>query len=267
MVESIHMDDQTSKQNNRYDLIDTLRGLEIISMIAFHTCWLLNHFGLGISTEILFGTAFTVWERSICIGFILIAGFSFRFGHRHLRKGLLVFGCGAIITLVTCLFLPQIRIVFGVLTLIGTASLLMIPIDRALEDKVNGSVKFDLAGALISLLLFIADYNINKGYIGFMPGAAIQLPAAMYKGYLMTFLGFMEPGFFSTDYFSLLPWIFVYACGYFLHIPVISWQRTREYIKHGIPGISAIGRHSLPIYMVHPIIIYAVLYLIAQYLL
>ena len=85
----------------RYDLIDTLRGLAIISMIGFHACWIMNYFGILITSETLYGTIFTVWERSICIPFIIIAGFSFSLGHNHLRSGLIVFGWGLIITAVT----------------------------------------------------------------------------------------------------------------------------------------------------------------------
>ncbi len=243
----------------RYDLVDTLRGLAIISMIAFHTCWLINHFGMGISTETLYGTTFMIWERSICIGFITIAGFSFSLGHRHLRSAFVIFITGAVITAVTCLFLPEIRIIFGVLTFIGSATFLMIPLDRLLGKKAEASRAFSLTGLILNMAAFVITYNINKGYIGFMSGLAMELPKGLYKGYLMTFIGFMEPGFFSTDYFSILPWIFIYICGYFLHKIVTGTQPGEKVLSRGLPVIKVMGRHSLPIYVVHPIIIYIVL--------
>ncbi len=249
--------------NKRYDLIDTLRGLAIISMIAFHTCWLMNHFGLGITTDTLFGPVFMAWERSICISFITIAGFSFSLGHRHFRSGLIVFLLGAIITVVTCIFLPQIRIVFGVLTFIGSATLLMIPIDKAIGDKVVRSVRTCIIGFVINLVLFLTTYNINKEYLGFMPYFAVRLPAGLYKGYFMTYLGFMEPGFFSTDYFSLIPWFFIYICGYFLHKIITASRKGVRIISCGIPGIRVLGRHSLPVYVIHPIVIYVLLYFVS----
>jgi len=243
----------------RNDFIDTLRGLAIISMIAFHTCWMLNHFGLAISNEALFGTAFLVWERSICISFIAISGFSFSFGRSHLRSGLIVFGAGLIIMLVTCLFLPDMRIVFGILTFLGSAMLLMIFPDRKLSKISSRNVSVLLF--CVSLFLFVLCYNINKGYLGIYPNMAIILPKSLYKGYLAAYIGFMEPGFASVDYFSILPWIFIYLCGYFLHKIVKDTNAYVQTAKLRIPGINVLGRHSLAIYLIHPIILYVGLYL------
>ena len=248
----------------RYDLIDTLRGLAVISMIFYHACWIMNHFGIAVSTEALYGPMFTAWERSICISFILLAGFSFPFGRHHVRTGLMLFGIGAAITAVTCLFLPEIRIVFGILTFIGVATLLMIPIDKFV---VRARVKFrwlDKAGFFLSFLLFLLFYNINRGYLGFAPGLCIMLPKAWYKGYFMTFLGFLEKGFFSTDYFSLLPWIFLYLCGYFLNRLIIGTRFADSVLTRGIPGVKVMGRHSLLIYLIHPIVLYLIFFLMSQ---
>ena len=248
----------------RYDLIDTLRGLAVISMIFYHACWIMNQFGIAVSSETVYGPMFIAWERSICIPFILIAGFSFSFGRHHVRTGLMLFGIGAAITAGTCLFVPQIRIVFGILTFIGTATLLMIPL-----DKITGRLRLKYrwlykASLIISAVLFLFSYNINKGYIGFMPGLGVKLPQALYKGYVSTFVGFMEPGFFSTDYFSVLPWFFLYMCGYFLNRLIIGTWVADSVLTHGIPGVKAIGRHSLLIYVIHPIVLYLIFYLMSQ---
>ena len=253
----------------RYDLIDTLRGLAVISMIGFHACWLISYFGLGISQDTLFGTAFTVWERSICMSFILIAGFSFSLGHHHIRSGLIIFGLGALITVVTCIFLPDIRIIFGILTFIGTATLLMIPIDKAANKTASLTGGRKILILTVFFLLFLLTYNINKGYIGFMtdsfiPETAIILPKGLYKGYAATFLGFMEPGFYSSDYFPLMPWFFLYLCGYFLH-KIAAGSRFEDGIaKIGIPGVKFIGRHSLIIYILHPVVLYLIMYVLSQ---
>ncbi len=248
----------------RYDLIDTLRGLAVISMIFYHACWIMNHFGIAVSSETLYGPMFIAWERSICIPFILIAGFSFSFGRHHVRTGLMLFGIGAAITVGTCLFLPQIRIVFGILTFIGTATLLMIPV-----DKIAGRLRLKYrwlytASFIVLLILFLLSYNINKGYLGFMPQPGVKLPQVMYKGYVATFVGFMEPGFFSTDYFSVLPWFFLYMCGYFLNRMIIGTWFAEAVLTKGIKGVKAIGRHSLLIYLIHPIVLYLIFFLMSR---
>ena len=246
------------ENKKRYKLIDTLRGLAVISMILFHTCWIMNHFGMLIPTEMMFGTWFTVWERSICFGFILIAGYSFSFGHRHLRSGLVVFVCGLVIMAVTCLFLPQIRIVFGILTFIGSATVITIPVDKAIGKRISGKRTAATVGFSLMLVLFILTYKINRGYIG-VPPAVMYLPKGLYKGLLAAYIGFTEPGFFSTDYFSILPWYFLYMCGYMLHKLLEGTGAERFTRDHGIKGIDVLGRHSLPIYIIHPVIIYAII--------
>ena len=246
------------EDKKRYKLIDTLRGLSVISMILFHTCWIMSYFGLVISQETMFGTWFTVWERSICFGFILIAGYSFSLGRRHLRSGIIVFAWGLIIMAVTCLLLPQIRIVFGILTFIGSAGLITIPVDKAIGTTVSETRAAAVMGFSVSLILFILTYNINRGYIG-MATFRMELPLGLYKGLLATYVGFPEPGFFSTDYFSILPWYFLYICGYMIHKLVKGTAGDKYMADHGIRGVDLIGRHSLLIYILHPVIIYAII--------
>lgn len=251
--------------NRRYDLIDSIRGLAIISMIGFHACWIMNYFGILITTERLYSTIFTVWERSICIPFILIAGFSFSLGHNHLKSGLVILGWGFIITVVTCIFLYDIRIIFGVLTLIGSSILLTIPIDYILMRNTILTPKSSGCLFILSFLLFLFTYNINIGYLGFSPAFHVELPEVLYNGYISTYFGFMAPGFYSSDYFSLFPWWFLYLSGYFLHKIITANETGLSLLGRGIPVIKVIGRYSLPIYIIHPIILYMLLYFVAVF--
>ncbi len=246
----------------RFDLIDTLRGLSIISMIAFHACWLINFFNLGISDETLFGRGFFAWERSICISFIMIAGYSFSLGRRHLRSGLILTVLGAVITLLTVLFLPGIHIVFGILTFMGAVTLLMIPFDKLYVSSCKKNVRTERSGIIhiisfaLSLLLFLFSYDINRGTVGLPFCPDIQLPVWLFRGYIATFIGFMEPGFDSVDYFSLIPWCFIFMCGYFLHKIIKDSTAEEKIMTRGIPMIRSIGRHSLLIYIIHPIVLF-----------
>ena len=250
-------------ESKRLDLIDTLRGLAVISMIGFHACWIMNLFRLAFTDEIITGPAFMIWERSICMSFILISGFSFSLGRRHLRSGLIVFGLGLVITVATVLVVPEIRIVFGVLTFLGTATLLMIPADRALGGCKAKSRGYIISGLIISFALFLFTYNINKGFLGGENFLHITLPQGLYNGYIMTFLGFTQKGFVSADYFSLIPWFFLYLCGYFIHKLVKGTSFESRCLTRGIPGISYIGRHSLLIYIIHPVVLYVLIYMLS----
>ena len=114
------------KYNNtsgRYALLDELRGLDLVSMMLYHGCWdLVNLF--GIQADWYYGLPGHLWQQSICWVFILLSGFCVQLGHHTLRRGAQVFGAGALVTAVTLLFMPEDRVVFGVLTLLGSAMLL-----------------------------------------------------------------------------------------------------------------------------------------------
>ena len=90
----------------RYRLLDTLRGISVVSMILFHACWdLVNlyHFDWPWFQ----GTAGHVWQQSICWTFILLSGFCFRLGSRPVRRGLQVSALGLLVTAVPVLFTPE----------------------------------------------------------------------------------------------------------------------------------------------------------------
>lgn len=256
--------------SNRLNLIDALRGLAIISMIFYHAVWIMNSFSYGLSDEILYGPACIFWERTICMTFILISGFSFSLGHKHLKNAALTFFLGAVITLVTCLFVPDIRIIFGVLTFLGTAGLLMIPLDKWLY-RIRNSILFEnlhlktkpflYFSALLSLLLFLLSYDIKHRYIGLFGHSLFALPDKWYSGYFMTYLGFLDPTFFSSDYFPVIPWIFWYFLGYFLEKISRNTTFRNTCLKKNIPFLGFLGRHSLIIYVIHPIVIFAAVYI------
>lgn len=107
----------------RYALLDELRGLDLLSMIGYHACWDLI-FLFGMSAAWYTGWQGHLWQQSICWVFILLSGFCLPLGHRPLRRGLIVSGAGVLVTVVTLLFMPEDRVVFGVLTLLGAAMLI-----------------------------------------------------------------------------------------------------------------------------------------------
>lgn len=250
-------------KQNRLDMIDTLRGLAILSMIGFHACWILNFFGIGISTEMLQSMSFIVWERSICCTFIFVSGFAFNLGRHQLKNGLMILGISIGITILTVVFLYDARIIFGVLTLIGTSYLLTIGLNRVIGKSIAGSRAVAIVGFIIAMLLVIGFWNINRGYLGIEGIYKIMLPRTLYKGYLMTFLGFQAPGFYSSDYFSILPWYFLYCAGYFFWHIVNGTSFERNILTKGIPYICAMGRKSLIIYLIHPVILFIAIYIIS----
>ena len=68
---------------------------------------------------------------------------------------------------------------------------------------------------------------------------------------LLAVLGLPGPGFWSSDYFPLVPWVFLYLCGYFLWRLIGSRQRVMDRLRPGIGPLALIGRHSLAVYLLH----------------
>lgn len=146
--------------SGRYALLDELRGLDLVSMMLYHGCWdLVNLF--GIQADWYYGLPGHLWQQSICWVFILLSGFCVQLGHHTLRRGAQVFGAGALVTAVTLLFMPEDRVVFGVLTLLGSAMLLTGLLEKQLRRVPPA------AGFAISAVLFALTRNVSVGYLGF----------------------------------------------------------------------------------------------------
>lgn len=256
--------------NGRLALLDTLRGLTLVSMILYHACWDAVYI-LGADWPWYESRASYIWQQSICWTFILLSGFCVPFSRRLLRRGLEVFGAGALVMLVTNIVLPEDRVIFGVLTLIGSCMLLMVPLrqymdrggSRAEDGKVNSA---SIAGLIIFAVLFVLFKDVNSGVIGtgmlhrilpVIPKRTLALPAAWYRNLVTAYVGFPPAGFFSTDYFSLLPWCFLYLCGYELHLVFRSRGLLESpFFKKEIKPLSFMGRNSLLIYLLHQPVLY-----------
>ena len=164
----------------RYALLDELRGLDLLSMIGYHACWDLI-FLFGMSAAWYTGWQGHLWQQSICWVFILLSGFCLPLGHRPLRRGLIVSGAGVLVTVVTLLFMPEDRVVFGVLTLLG-AAMLITGLLQPLLQKIPA-----WAGLVVSLLLFAATYHTQDGFWQLGPWQ-ILLPGAWYANLFTAFL-------------------------------------------------------------------------------
>lgn len=244
------------KRKPRYGILDGMRGLVLCSMIIYHGCWdLVYIFHMDFSWYQSRGAY--VWQQSICWTFIFLSGFCWSLGKKPFKRGMTVFGAGVLVTLVTCLFMPQDRVVFGVLTLIGSCMLLMLPMEK-LVKKIPPKT-----GIFFSFLLFLLTRNINNGYLGFEEIRLARVPEQWYQGLIAAYLGLPFPGFFSTDYFSLIPWLFLFISGYFLYGIFYDHNGMENNLwKKEIPFFSFLGRKSLLIYMLHQPVIYLLLSLI-----
>ena len=226
----------------RYSLLDALRGMTVVSMVAYHFCYDWFIIG-GANPQWWRMGAVRVWQQSICWTFILLAGVCFHLGRHRWRSGLIVSACGALVTLVTVLAEPSQAIWYGVLTLHGASILLACALEPLLRRIPTAP------GGVLSFLLFALSYPVQRGVVG-LPGLELlRLPGSWYESGWLTILGFPAPGFTSSDYFPLLPWFFLYLTGYFAGRALLSQPPRALYRR--VPGLDWVGRHSLLVYLLH----------------
>jgi uncharacterized membrane protein len=242
-------------ENNRLHLLDTIRGITVISMVFYHALWNLVYMH-GVKISWFLGDLGAFWQQSICCTFIFLSDFCRGLGSKHLKRGLLVFGGGLIVTAATFVIMPNYPIIFGILTFLGTAMLILIPFEKILL-KIPHAV-----GAAVFFVLFLLFKNCNLGFLGFGELNLIKLPDFLYSNYLTAFLGFPKATFVSSDYFSLFPWLFLFICGfYFCQI-----FKSNDLLKHlkskPVFLLGFIGKNSFVIYLAHQPILYLVFSLI-----
>lgn len=236
----------------RYSLLDNLRGLTLISMIMYHTVWDMVYI-FENDWDWFKGNQAYIWQQSICWCFILLSGFCWSFGRKKWKRGLTVFGAGALISLVTIIVMPENRVVFGVLTLLGSSMLLMIPLEKVLR-KVNPYI-----GLVCTFFLFLYVKDISYGHLGWKEFGYIRLPQEWYCNLFSAYWGLPAGEFFSSDYFGIFPWLFLFVTGYFV-FRIFERNRWMDVLKvGGIKPLEVLGKNSLLVYMVHQPLVYGVL--------
>lgn len=223
----------------RFAVLDTYRGFVLINMISFH--FLYDVFMVfGVDRHWYFQPANRIWQQFICWSFILLSGWVWPYGEkRALTRGLFINACGLIITAATAIFMPSEIVIFGVLNFIGCAILLLIPLQRALK-KLSPAV-----GLPVFFALFVLFYHCSSWNIG------VESP-------LLVPLGFPTGGFYSSDYFPLLPWLFLYITGYYLGRLCENKKGFLRICDVKIPVLDIIGRKSVWIYLIHQPICYGI---------
>ena len=244
--------DTAVQTRERYHVLDGIRGAAVISMILYHAMWDVENM-FDIYMPWYYSNIGYIWQQSICWTFILLSGFCWKMGRRRLKRGLIVFVAGLVVTAVTAVLMPNDIIIFGILTLIGTCMLVMIPLDKGFKH-VN-----PIIGLILAAAAFFVTRNVNYGMLGFEDIFIKWLPYnALYKNTLTAFFGFPPYAFRSNDYFSFMPWAFLFITGYFLYgiFEVRNWLKI--FTRKSIRLLEFIGRHALIIYLVHQPVLYAI---------
>ncbi len=241
----------------RIYMLDELRGFAII-------CMIIHHLFLDIGDIMRLEWGYRVFD-ALCIVqplfwaiFIIISGICSRLSRSTLKRGLIVSACALAVTLVTAVIMPMLNfeggeIYFGILHCLGVCMIitgLLMPIINKIDYKIC---------APLSLVLFFFFYGINNRTLFF---GLIHLPSAWYKYDFLAPIGLFSEGFKSADYFSILPWIFMFLFGAFVGQLAKEERLPQAMYKKRSGFLCKVGKNSLWIYLFHQPVIYIALLLI-----
>lgn len=236
----------------RISSIDALRGLCVTLMCIHHLLYDLCAF-LGAPWWIFTNPSLDVAHEIVAGIFVLLSGISSRFSRSNLKRGAKLFGIALAMTGVTLLFdfaalrlLGEdmgTRILFGVLHLLGF-SMLFYGLTGKLWDRLPGK-----AAVPLYILLTILTARAAKGK--WVIAAKWLFP-----------LGFVFPGFYSGDYFPILPWLFVFLLGTWVGGKIRERKLPEWFYTVQFPFFPKVGRHALLIYLLHQPVLAGLVWLI-----
>lgn len=244
-----------SGSRQRYAVLDLLRGILFLNMILYHFLydWV---YIFGQSCPFMRSHTAYLWQQAVCSGFILLAGFCCTLSRNPAKNGIRIFLCGLLVTAVTWIVTPQEQILFGILHFIGLAYL----ITSWLQPVLAKCPKLLLFLTVLGLFAFTR--GIYYGYLGFFQFEIIPLPDSFYRFPFLFPFGLPDAGFASSDYFPLIPWLFLFLTGY-TAAPMILSSPLFHTIRHWkLPLCNWLGQHTLILYMLHQPLIFGILSLI-----
>ena len=214
--------------------LDAFRGLCVIGMIAVHFVYDLVDLYRFVDWE--YPAVFNFIKNWGGVLFLLISGICVTLGRHSVRRGLIVFGFGLVVSAVTAgMYLLEfsgkgIIIYFGVLHCLGICMLVW-----PLFKKAPLWLTISAAAVMIGLGLYFRTFRVDSAFL---------FP-----------LGLMEKGFMSSDYFPLLPNLGFFLAGAVLGQTLYKNKQTLfprvNDQNHFIRFLSFCGRHSLWIYLLH----------------
>ena len=226
------------KQERIWEL-DFFRGVCIVGVVIVHIIFDLRFFaGMTIHTPLVFD----IIQQYGGLLFIVLSGICVTLGHHSVKRGLIVFGCGMVISVVTYFVTDTTNMVwFGILHLLGICMLLY-----SLLKKLPNVVLAPVGLIIIVLGYWFETLRVSVKWL---------FP-----------LGLIHPSFGSGDFFPLFPCLGFFMIGIVLGRTVYkNKQSLFPKVNTQNPCIQAfsfLGRHSLWIYLVHQPLVYGIILLV-----
>jgi len=227
--------------------LDAFRGICILGVVFVHFVYDLVELYRIVDWE--YPVLFSLVKNWGGVLFVVLSGVCVTLGRRSLRRGVIVLGCGMVITAVTYGmyrfgFDKSIMIYFGVLHCLGSCMILW-----SMFKKCPNRLLAVIGIAMVAAGLYLRG------------NATVDHP-------WLTPLGFVPPKFYTSDYFPLLPNLGFFLLGAVLGRTVYRRKETllpmvseRNVL---VRFFSFCGRQSLFIYLAHQPILAGICILLSR---
>ena len=239
----------------RIHALDEIRGFAVFCMIFYHAFYSMAYlFSIDWGETLLL--FFMPLEPFFAGLFILISGISSDFSRANLKRGVKLFFIAMLVSGITIVLFEDQRILFGILHMLSI-SMIVFGLFQKQFEQIETKI-----GLIVCAALFVLTIPVNQGFFGIAPFGGISIPKTLYQLDFLYPFGIYNHKFYSSDYFPLFPWMFLFLFGTFLGrcfqrgcYP--SWMN-----RSNLPVFSFLGRHALFCYLLHQPVIYGVLWII-----
>jgi len=241
---------QAKAAAQRWDALDVARGVAICAMVVYHFSWDLSFLGL-IETNILEVPAWRWFARGIAGSFLLLSGVGLALAHAQgfrrtpfLRRLAKVGGAALAVTVATYFAFPQSYIFFGILHCIAVSSILALPFLR-----LHAALALATAVICLAAPWIFTDPALDRPWLDWLG------------------LGSQDP--ITNDYVPIFPWFGLVLLGVAAGNALLPRRETMGLARWRagsrlFDGLVWAGRKSLPIYLVHQIVLLGILYGVLQ---
>lgn len=246
------------EQQRRIEILDLLRGILIILVVLYHLLYDLDGI-FGVELPFFRTNAMEIFRQCFVGVLIALAGVSCNLSRSNVKRGTRTILCGLLISAITFLFMPEERIVFGILHFMGTAMLIYGLLESGFRKIPVG------IGIILSVILCIITWKLCYGQLGVGNGSISF--HVMYPNAVLKYCGFifgLPANVYSSDYFPIIPNLFLFLFGAFLGRDIRRRKLPQICYRSLCKPLEFIGKHTLLIYMAHQPVVYGVLFVIMK---
>ncbi len=235
----------------RLPIVDLVRGVAIVQMIAYHFIYDLTYFG-WLHFQMIEEPGWIAWRNAIVSQFVLVVGIGAglgqaagRSGARFWRRWGQIAASAALVSAASFWLFGARMIWFGILHFVALALLLARPL------PARAGVNLAIGAATLGVGLFVHDAWFDPPWVDWIGLAADKPP--------------------TEDYVPLLPWFGLVAIGLGL---TALWRKRAFALPPSLQRLQSpparalrwLGTWPLTIYLVHQPIMMAVLWVVHEVL-